>query len=52
MTTTIDVKQAFQSAADYFSKLMTVNNLRLEEVEISDDERFWYVTLSTNISRR
>lgn len=46
MTTIIDVKQAVDSATAYFSKLMPVEDVRLEEVEISDDERFWYVTLS------
>jgi hypothetical protein len=46
MATTIDVKQAVQSATGYFSKLMTVHDVRLEEVEISEDERFWHVTLS------
>jgi hypothetical protein len=46
MVTGIDVKQAVQDAEKYFTQLMSVSDVRLEEVEISDDERFWYVTLS------
>ena len=42
----IDIKQAAAIATAYFTKLMTPDDIRLEEVEISDDERFWYITLS------
>jgi hypothetical protein len=42
----VDVKQAVDAATEYFSKLMTVRDIRLEEIEISDDDRFWCITLS------
>ena len=42
----LDVIQAVQTATDYFSKLMTVNDIRLEEVELPSDEHVWHVTLS------
>jgi hypothetical protein len=42
----VDVKQAVDGAMAYFAKLMTVRDKRLEEVELSDDERTWHVTLS------
>jgi hypothetical protein len=44
----IDVKQAVKKAADYLKELYaerTLTNLDVEEVEKSDDERFWLVTL-------
>ncbi len=46
--TIIDVKKAVNIASEYVSYLFDdkVYNLRLEEVEISDKEDFWYVTLS------
>lgn len=46
MTTIIDVKQAVDSAAAYLKKLLSVYDWMLEEVELSEDERYWYVTLS------
>jgi hypothetical protein len=46
----VDVKQAVDSATKYFSALMTVYDTRLEEVELSDDERLWHVTLSALVS--
>jgi formyltetrahydrofolate synthetase len=45
----IDVKQAVAIATQYFLNLVggeSVSDLLLEEVELSDDERFWHVTLS------
>lgn len=46
MTTLVDVKKAVENATSYFMSVMTVNDVRLEEIEIADDERFWNVTLS------
>ncbi len=45
----IDVKQAVSSATQYLLNLMgaeSVSDVLLEEVEPSDDERFWHITLS------
>jgi hypothetical protein len=45
----IDVKQAVSISTQYFLNLVgaeSVSDVLLEEVEPSDDERFWYVTLS------
>lgn len=45
----MDVKQAVSIATQYFLNLVggeSVSDLLLEEVELSDDERFWHVTLS------
>ena len=44
----IDVKTAVARAVEYISELLpkgTVRNLRLEEVERTDDDRHWLVTL-------
>jgi hypothetical protein len=44
-----DVKQAVAIAMTYFRTLMDdkgLSDILLEEVELSDDERFWNVTLS------
>lgn len=43
----IDVKQAVSNASEFFKSLYDVNkldNLMLEEVAVSDDERYWFVT--------
>jgi len=45
----IDVKQAVAIAIQYFLNLVggeSASDVLLEEVELSDDERFWHVTLS------
>ncbi len=44
----MDVKQATQSAWNYLINLYgdQVSNLRLEEVELSDDGQYWLITLS------
>ncbi len=46
----IDVKQAAQIAANYFSDLNPgkFQNLALEEIELTDDEENWLVTLGYN----
>jgi len=45
----IDVKQAANAAIKYFSALMPVQDVRLEEVELSGDEKTWLITLSALI---
>lgn len=47
----IDVKEATQRALGYFGELFPngYQNLRLEEIEISDDDRYWYVTLGFDV---
>jgi len=46
----IDVKQAVAVAYDFFRSLYSndshVSNTHLEEVEISDDGKYWLITLS------
>ncbi|OIP66911.1 MAG: hypothetical protein AUK43_21015 [Oscillatoriales cyanobacterium CG2_30_40_61] len=45
----IDVRAAVSSAQNYFNQLKSligsIENLRLEEVELSDDKKFWFITL-------
>jgi hypothetical protein len=43
----IDVQQAVQVATQYAAQLFgnALNNLRLEEVELSFDEKHWYITI-------
>jgi hypothetical protein len=43
----IDVKEAVKIALDYLGKLYDVQlqDILLEEVELSHDEKFWYVTM-------
>ena len=46
----IDVKQAVAAATTYFRTLYNtdaLSDILLEEVELTDDERLWIVTLST-----
>lgn len=47
----IDVKQAVKIAAEYFTGVMGEKafDLTLEEVELSEDEKWWRVTLSAEI---
>lgn len=45
----IDVKEAAGRAAEYFANLYdqsTYTDLQLEEVELTEDEKFWLITLS------
>jgi hypothetical protein len=45
----VTAKQAAQAAAKYLNDVCTppaVENVLLEEIELSDDGRFWQVTLS------
>jgi hypothetical protein len=47
----IDVKQAVATAMEYLKTLMSgsVSKILLEEVWLSDDEKFWNVTLSAEV---
>jgi hypothetical protein len=43
----MDVKQAAETAADYLLTFFPdAERVRLEEIEISDDDKFWFITLS------
>ncbi len=46
--TLVDVKKAVSQARDYLAEVMQLSPDRvlLEEVELSEDDRFWLVTLS------
>lgn len=46
----IEVKQAAEAAFTYFSDLYKGGhyNLALEEVELSNDEKYWLITLGYN----
>jgi hypothetical protein len=51
----IDVKQAADVAAHYLVDLFpnqTLSNVQLEEVELTDDEKYWLITLSYPIQLR
>jgi hypothetical protein len=43
----LDIKDATKTAIEYFGRVFPngYQNLRLEEVELSEDERYWYITL-------
>ncbi len=45
----MDVKQAAKLASEYFSGLYAdqgVSNVQLEEVELTEDGKYWLITLS------
>ena len=45
----LDVRVAAQKASEYFAQLYPVegaSNVQLEEVELSDDGKYWFITLS------
>lgn len=45
----MDVKQAARLASDYFNGLYEeqgLKNVRLEEVELTEDGKYWLITLS------
>jgi hypothetical protein len=47
----VEVQQAVQIALQYVDKLFggdTAKQLQLEEVELSDDERHWFITIGFN----
>ena len=44
---TLDVKTPIKSATTYMTEVFPdAKDIRLEEVQLSDDERFWQVTFS------
>ncbi len=47
----IDVKQAAQTAMEYSGQLFgnILNRLQLEEVELSDDEKHWFITIGYDV---
>ncbi len=47
----VDVKQASKLAVEYFADLYEkkYHNLNLEEVEISEDGKYWHITLGYDI---
>ncbi len=50
----IDMKQAVQIALDFCHSLYApekLGDLLLEEVELSDDEKFWLVTIGFNLGQ-
>ena len=47
----VDLKDAVKKATEYFSDLLFVHNVRLEEVELNEDGRFWSITLSGLVNR-
>lgn len=45
----LDVKEAARTAAEYFASLYdpkTYSDLQLEEVELTEDRKYWLITLS------
>ncbi|MEN3333678.1 MAG: hypothetical protein V7641_3043 [Blastocatellia bacterium] len=45
----LDVREAARKAAEYFASLYDANtyaDLQLEEVELTEDEKYWLITLS------
>lgn len=45
----LDVKEAAQKASEYFAGLYQdqgFSNVQLEEVELTDDGKYWLITLS------
>ncbi|MEM9538620.1 MAG: hypothetical protein AAGA60_03815 [Cyanobacteria bacterium P01_E01_bin.42] len=51
--TLIDVRDAVAAATKYFQEVRerigNLKDLRLEEIELSDDEKFWLITLGFEI---
>lgn len=51
----IDVKTAVNVANNYFlaikDKMGDLQNVRLEEVELSEDRKYWLITLGFDISK-
>ncbi len=51
---TIDARDAVKSAADYLNHIKDlmgekINNLRLEELELSENQQLWVVTLGYDV---
>ncbi len=41
-----ETKNAVEAAIKYFGDVLPATDIRLEEIELSTDERFWNITLS------
>ena len=41
-----EAKQAVQAAIRYFGDVLPATDIQLKEIELSNDERFWNITLS------
>ena len=41
-----ETKKAVEAAIKYFGDVLPATDIRLEEIELSTDERFWNITLS------
>ena len=41
-----EAKQVVEAAIKYFGDVLPATGIRLEEIELSNDERFWSITLS------
>ena len=41
-----EAKKAVEAAINYFGEVLPATDIRLEEIELSTDERFWNITLS------
>ncbi|MGL4503813.1 MAG: hypothetical protein ACRCU2_32430 [Planktothrix sp.] len=55
----IDVRKAVLAAQDYFNSVqdlmsqngpLDIQDLRLEEVEISEDKKYWFITFGYNLA--
>lgn len=56
----IDVRKAVIAAQDYFNSVqdlmsqngpLDIQDLRLEEIELSEDKKFWFVTIGYNLPK-
>jgi len=50
----IDVKQASQKALEHFASLypkIDSNDIMLEEAELTEDEKYWIITISYKIPK-
>ncbi|QLE55465.1 hypothetical protein [Nostoc sp. TCL26-01] len=57
MNDRIDVKTAVKAAYEYIISIQdmlgnSLNDLRLEEVELSPDQQFWLITLGFDVSEK
>lgn len=56
----IDVRKAVLAAQDYFNSVqdlmsqngpLDIQDLRLEEIELSEDKKFWFVTIGYDLPK-
>jgi hypothetical protein len=51
----IDVREAARIARDYVKHVFAdehISGIQLEEIELSEDEKYWYVTIGFDTNRR